>query len=54
MWLLVLAWVVGANVPLTLPEPTENCQTVQGYEYQGRDDEGRPTWEYPEMERCYE
>lgn len=50
--LLALAFLVGAAVKLELPESEPDCITVQGYEYQGRDDEGRPTWTYPEMEKC--
>lgn len=52
--LLALAFLVGATVKLELPESEPDCVTVQGYEYEGRDSEGRPSWNYTEMERCYE
>ena len=52
--LLALAFLAGATVKLELPESEPDCVTVQGYEYQGRDDEGRPRWSYPEREKCYE
>lgn len=52
--LLALAFFVGSVVPLTLPSPEPQCVTVTGYEYVGRDYEGRPEWRYPTVEVCYE
>jgi len=52
--LLALAFFVGAAVPLTLQAPKPQCVTVIDYEYVGRDENGRPEWEYPEIEVCYE
>lgn len=50
--LLALATFVGGHMAVQLPEPKPECVTVQGYEYQGRDAEGRAAWEYPEWEKC--
>lgn len=52
--LIVLAIFVGCTVELELPEREPNCVTVMEYEYQGRDDEGRPRFDYTEKEKCYE
>jgi hypothetical protein len=31
-----------------------DCVTVTGFEYLGRDDDGRPEWEYPIRRECYD
>ena len=52
--LLALAFFVGAVVEIKLPESQPVCISVIGYEYQGRDENGRPSWEYPKGVKCYE
>lgn len=54
--LLALAFWVGATVweqAEFMPDPTY-CHTVTGFEYRGRDESGRPEFDYPERRVCYE
>ena len=52
--LLALAFFVGATVSIELPEEEPRCIQSPGYEYTGRDDEGRPTFRYYRIDRCYD
>ena len=50
--LLGLAIFVGATVDLKVPAPEPECYTVTGYKYVGRDENGRPDFDYPVREIC--
>lgn len=52
--LIALAFFVGSNVELTIPEPEPYCVKVQDLKYEGRDQDGRASWSYPEKEQCYD
>lgn len=53
--LVALAFWVGVVTAehFEIPKPV-TCYGVTGYEYQGRDSDGRPTWEYPTRTICNE
>lgn len=56
--LLALAFFVSATCGRYLIEAvqpqSEHCVTVMGYTYQGRDENGRPQFDYPKRTVCYE
>lgn len=53
--LFVLAYAmqpVASDMVRESLEPVEHCRTVTTFEYKGRDDGGRPVWDYPEIRIC--